>query len=135
MDSTNSSQDRDARDQMAGFAGRPHYDSVRQPMELFAVWTPWTPIQAAPPGTGWRIHPQADLVVTCHLHLFNLVNAAYWIDDLRRDGHGDPVGFSMEIVKFLNSRKTAKDPAALDSDPLYDQTPAILRRIVQASKV
>ena len=67
MDSTNSSQDRDARDQMVGFAGRPHYDSVRQPMELFAVWTPWTPIQAAPPGTGWRIHPQADLVVTCHL--------------------------------------------------------------------
>jgi hypothetical protein len=41
----------------------------------------------------------------------------------------------MEIVKFLNSRKTAIDPAALDSDPLYDQTPAILRRIVQASKV
>lgn len=67
--------------------------------------------------------------------LFNLVNAAYWIDDLHRDGHGDPVGFSMEIVKFLNSRKTAKDPAALDSDPLFDQTPAILRRIVQASKV
>ena len=57
------------------------------------------------------------------------------IDDLHREGHGDPVGFSMEIVKFLNSRKTAKDPTALDSDPLYDKTPAILRRIVQASKV
>ena len=67
--------------------------------------------------------------------LFNLVNAAYWIDDLQRDGHGDPVGFSMEIVKFLNSRKTAKDPAALDSDNLYHQTPTILRRIVQAAKV
>jgi hypothetical protein len=41
----------------------------------------------------------------------------------------------VEIVKFLSSRKTAKDPSALDSDPLYDRTPAILRKIVQSSKV
>lgn len=67
LDSTSRSQELDARDRLPGFAGRPHYDSVRQPMELFAIWTPWTPFQIAPAGTAWRIHPQADVVVTCHL--------------------------------------------------------------------
>jgi len=67
MDSTGTSQQRDARDRLAGFAGRPHYMSVRQPHELFAVWTPWSSQQAAPEGSAWRLHGQADLVVTCHL--------------------------------------------------------------------
>lgn len=67
MDSTGTSQARDERDQLPGFAGRPHYDSVRQPMDLFAAWVPWAPVQVAPDGAAWRIHAQADLVVTCHL--------------------------------------------------------------------
>lgn len=67
FDSTSRSQELDARDRLPGFAGRPHYDSVRQPLELFGVWTPWAPFQTPPAGTAWRTHPQADAVVTCHL--------------------------------------------------------------------
>jgi hypothetical protein len=67
--------------------------------------------------------------------LFNLMNATYWIDDLQAAGHGDPVGFAMEIVKFLNAREAAEDHDELDSDPIYDRCPAILRKIVNAAKV
>jgi hypothetical protein len=67
--------------------------------------------------------------------LFTLVNATYWIDDLNDAGHGDPVGFSVDVVKFMAAREAAEDPTALDSDPLYDKTPAILRQIVKAAKV
>ena len=67
--------------------------------------------------------------------LFNLMNATYWIDDLEAAGHGDPVGFAMEIVRFFKSRETSEDPSVLDTDPIYDKTPAILRQIVKAAKV
>ena len=67
--------------------------------------------------------------------LFNLMNATYWIDDLKEAGYGDPVGFAMEIVKFLNARETVEDCGGLDSDPIYDRCPAILRKIVNSAKV
>lgn len=67
--------------------------------------------------------------------LFNLVNGTYWIDDLKAAGHGDPVGFAIDVVKFLKARNGEAEQNELDSDPLYDQTPAILRQIVNAAKV
>ena len=67
--------------------------------------------------------------------LFNLINATYWIDDLEEAGHGDPVAFAVEIVKFFKTRAAAEDSSGLDSDPIYDKTPAILRQIVKAAKV
>lgn len=67
--------------------------------------------------------------------LFTLVNATYWIDDLEKAGHGDPVGFSVEIVRFLAAREQCDDLSELDSDPLYERTPQILRQIVKAAKV
>lgn len=67
--------------------------------------------------------------------LFNLVNATYWIDDLNAAGQGDPVGFAIEIVKFMKVREGREDRSDLDSDPIYDKTPAILRQIVNAAKV
>ncbi|MEM0970908.1 MAG: hypothetical protein AAGJ31_16260, partial [Verrucomicrobiota bacterium] len=67
MDSTGYSQRLDEKDRLSGFAGRPHYPNVRQPESLFAVWTKWSRTQSAPGGTAWRVHPLADLVITCHL--------------------------------------------------------------------
>lgn len=67
LDATGASLERDARERLPGFAGRPHYDGVRQAMDLFAAWTPWTSVQTAPEGAAWRIHPQADVVITCYL--------------------------------------------------------------------
>tara|TARA_R110001592_G_scaffold22272_3_gene88849 strand:+ start:581 stop:1051 length:471 start_codon:yes stop_codon:yes gene_type:complete len=67
--------------------------------------------------------------------LFNLMNATYWIDDLTAAGHGDPVGFAIDVVKFLQLRESTGDQDTLDSDPLYDRTPQILRHIVKSAKV
>lgn len=67
MDASLESQRRDAETDEAGFPGRPHYNSVRQPGGLFAVWTPQAQVSTAPSGASWRLHPHADLVVTLHL--------------------------------------------------------------------
>ena len=45
--------------------------------------------------------------------LFRLVNATYWVDDLKDAGHGDPVGFAMEVVKFMAAREGAEKPPAV----------------------
>lgn len=67
MDSTGASRKLDNADDPPGFPGRPELEALSQPDGLFAVWTPGQPVAAVPEGTGWRLHPQADLVVTVDL--------------------------------------------------------------------
>ncbi len=67
LDLTSASRNLDARDKLAGFAWRPELASLRQPEALFTVWTPRASVSQAPLGTGWRVHPDADFVVTLHL--------------------------------------------------------------------
>lgn len=67
LDLTDNSQKLDAEDKTNGFPWRPELASLRRPEALFTVWTPRASVSEAPLGTGWRVHPEADFVVTLHL--------------------------------------------------------------------
>ncbi len=67
LDLTSASQKLDQSDKIPGFPWRPELASLRQPEALFTVWTPRISVSQAPLGTGWRVHPDADFVVTLHL--------------------------------------------------------------------
>ncbi len=67
LDLTDDSRELDAKDKTTGFPSRPELPSLRRPEALFTVWTPRASVSEAPLGTGWRVHPDADFVVTLHL--------------------------------------------------------------------
>ncbi|MEM1297108.1 MAG: tetratricopeptide repeat protein [Verrucomicrobiota bacterium] len=67
LDLTADSRKLDAKDKAPGFPWRPELASLRRPEALFTVWTPRASVSEAPLGTGWRVHPETDFVVTLHL--------------------------------------------------------------------